>query len=112
MSNVSAMISGFVLLSVVSLMLRWPGRTLGLAAALVAWTAVGPWAFWSVLGVVVLGAVTWRHFVPNRSLLMRYPLVGVFAGSAGTALATSGSTSMVALCTALGAIAGLTRPLP
>ena len=50
-------------------LLRWPGRTLGFAAALLAWTVVGPWAFWAVLGLTFIGVrVRRRCGTPGRSL--------------------------------------------
>jgi hypothetical protein len=41
-------------------LLRWPGRTLGLIAAVMAWTAVGPWAAGVSFAATVVGAVGWR----------------------------------------------------
>jgi hypothetical protein len=92
-------------LIVVILLLRWPGRTLGLAGALIAWTAVGPWAFWCVLGLVSLGAIAWRRHRPEQPLVTRHPLVRIFVASAVIALVTQGPVSMVALGTALAALA-------
>lgn len=55
-------------------LLRWPGRTFGFAVALLAWTIVGPWAFWAVLGATVLGALARRRCgVRWRSSCQRTP---------------------------------------
>ena len=38
-------------------LLRWPGRTVGFAVALLAWVVLGPAAFGVVLGATAAGAV-------------------------------------------------------
>lgn len=48
-------------LGLLVLLLRWPGRTIGFAFALLAWTVMGPWAFWAVIGLTALGAIARRR---------------------------------------------------
>ena len=47
-------------------LLRWPGRTIGFSLALMAWTVVGPWAFWAALGLTFLGAMARRRCETHR----------------------------------------------
>ena len=107
MTALEAIVNGLFWLSMLALLLRWPGRTLGFAAALLAWTVVGPWAFWTALGLVLAGAVGWRRYGPEESLVRRYPLVGLFVTAAGVALVSRGVVSLVALGVAVGALGGL-----
>lgn len=65
--------SGFLLL-----LLRWPGRTIGFAVALLMWTVVGPWAFWAIIGLTVIGAVARRRCgARRRSARRRRALSGL-----------------------------------
>jgi hypothetical protein len=49
-------------------LLRWPGRTLGLVSAVMAWTAVGPWAAGVSFAATVVGAVAWRLSMGGRGV--------------------------------------------
>lgn len=41
-------------------LVRWPGRTLGVVTAVMAWTALGPEAAGVTFAATVVGAVAWR----------------------------------------------------
>lgn len=52
-------------------LLRHPARAFALVAALLAWTVIGPWAFWAILGLTVLGARSRRRCGARRRPLTR-----------------------------------------
>jgi hypothetical protein len=61
MSLLSAFVAAVFWLGFVRLLLRWPGRVLGIGGALLAWTMVGPWALWAVLAILVGASIGRRR---------------------------------------------------
>jgi len=71
-------------------LVRWPGRALGVAGALVAWTVIGPWALWVVLGLVALATIGWRRLRRGRVWVPRYPLVRLVVAASTVVILTRG----------------------
>lgn len=87
--------------TLMGVLLRWPGRILGFAAALVLWTVVGPWAFWSAIGVVVAAAVAWRRFRQGERLLVTHPELQLALIGAVVAVLFQGWVGLAGLVVAL-----------
>jgi hypothetical protein len=78
--------------SLVVALLRWPGRTIGLAVGLCLWTMVGPWAFWATVAVLAGVAVGRRRSlgrVGSGGLLARPRVAAVVLSAAVVVLAPS-----------------------
>lgn len=88
-SVLSATVAALLWLVLVRLLLRWPGRMLGVAGALVAWTVVGPWALWAVLGLLALATIGWRRYSPGR-LMARHSIVRLVVAVSAVAFLTRG----------------------
>jgi len=71
-------------------LVRWPGRAVGVAGALVAWTVIGPWALWAVLGLVTLTAIAWRRLRRGHVWVPRYPLVRLVVAASTVVILTRG----------------------
>lgn len=107
-----AAVQAVFLVTMLGLLLRWPGRLLGLGAALVLWTVVGPWAFWAALGVVAVGAVAWPRIRQGERLLVAHPELQLALVGAVVAVLMQGWVGLVGLIVAMAVVIRLAWSWP
>lgn len=93
-------------------LLRWPFRAIGAGVALVLWTAVGDWAFWTALVAFVLGAVAWRRLWRREPLLEAHPELRLLVVGAVLAVVVQGWIGLVGLIVALAVVVRLAWSWP
>lgn len=60
MSDLGRVLRLLAIVAVAGVARRWPAQTAGVVIGAVAWTAVGPWAGWLLLGAGVVAPRAWR----------------------------------------------------
>jgi len=95
-SGLATAVSAVAWLAGLAVLLRWPGRTIGVGAALVAWTW-DPGGFWALLAVTWVASRLWGRYGPSERLLARFPELAVVLVAGVVAVLAGGQVAAGAL---------------
>jgi hypothetical protein len=97
---------------VVPIVLRWPGRTAGLAIALTTWTVLGESACWIVLVITTVGSISWAKWGPDKTIHTESLLLRMALATAATAALTGSNLKAICLLVPFLALAWIIRSQP
>lgn len=104
----AAPVIGLYVVGIVAL-LRWPGRCLGLATALVAWSVLGHLAFWLVIDLTLALSICWSHWFRVNRATVRFPLFGVALIATAVVALARGDGGVLSFLVALWALTWTVR---